>query len=72
MIAAIITNIRMMMRRIIIICKAVKSPRSGSVGRALGLVPGRPGFESWPSHLSLRCVAVGKTHNQPKLQFLQL
>lgn len=51
MITTIITNIRMMMRRIIIICKAVKSSRSGSVGRALGLVPGRPGFESRPSHL---------------------
>ena len=50
MITAMITNIRMRMRMIIIICKAVKSSCRDGVGRALGLVPGRPGFESWLSH----------------------
>lgn len=51
MITAIITNIMMRMRKIIIICKAVKSSHSDGMGRALGLVPDRPGFESCLSHI---------------------
>lgn len=51
MIIAMITNISMRMRMIIIICKAVESSHSDGMGRAVGLMLGRPGFESWLSHI---------------------
>lgn len=68
MIAAIITNIRMRMRMITIICKASNSSRRDGVGRALGFVPGRPGFESTLSQILVAWLWA----NQAQPQFPRL